>query len=490
MPPAEAASPSERGRAAHARREWLSAYEALSEADRSAPLQPADLELLATAASLLGRDDECVAAFERAHHAHLAAGAMLPAARCAFWIGLHLLLEGSEAPAGGWLARCRRLVDAEGGECVEQGYLLVPEMVGQEAAGDYADAVATAIAAAGFGERFGDADLIALARHEQGRALTKLGQREAGFALLDETMVAVTAGELSPFITGLIYCSVIEGCHQVYELRRAQEWTQALTRWCDDQPDLVSFTGRCLVHRAEILQLRGAWPDALEEAQRAGERFALATRGAAAGEAAYRQGEIHRLRGEYAPAAEAFQAASRCGWEPQPGLALLRLAQGDGAAAASAIRRAWGRPAIACGAPLCSRRPWRSCSRWATSRRRAARATSSPGSAPPTAVACWPRLRLMPTARWRSRTAMRGPRSRRCARPAACGWSSASRTRRRGCARSSDGPAARSRTRMRRASSWTRRARSSSSSAPALPSPVWMRSSRRAVRRCPRALPA
>ena len=149
----------------------------------------------------------------------------------------------------------------------------------------------------------------------------------------------VGSGELSPFVTGLLYCSAIEGCQLAYELGRAREWTAALTRWCEEQPQLVSFTGRCLVHRAEIMQADGAWPDALEEARQAGERFAQALDQVATGEAFYRQGEIRRLRGERAAAEEAFRRASRCGWDPQPGLALLRLTQGDGAAAAAAIRR-------------------------------------------------------------------------------------------------------------------------------------------------------
>ena len=212
---------------------------------------------------MLGHDDEHLQVLERAHHGHLEAGETLRAARCALWAGTHLLIRGEMARGAGWLARAQRLVERETRDCVERGYLLVPMMMGQEAAGDSVAAYATAVAAAGIGERFGDADLLGLARHQQGRLLIKQGQREAGFALLDETMLAVTAGELSPIVTGLIYCSVIEGCQQVYELARAQEWTAALTRWCAEQPDMVSFTGRCLVHRAEILQLRGAWPAAL-----------------------------------------------------------------------------------------------------------------------------------------------------------------------------------------------------------------------------------
>jgi DNA-binding CsgD family transcriptional regulator len=155
-------------------------------------------------------------------------------------------------------------------------------------------------------------------------------------------MVAVIAGELSPIVTGLVYCNVIAFCQEMDEVRRAREWTAALTRWCERQPDMVAHTGLCLLHRAEIMELNGAWPDALEEARRAGERFGQANNQTAAGQAFYRQGEVHRLRGEFATAEEAYREASRCGWEPQPGLALLRLAQDNAVAAAAAIRRVVG----------------------------------------------------------------------------------------------------------------------------------------------------
>jgi len=288
---------------------------------------------------MLGFDDEWAAGIERAHHAHVEAGEPARAVRCAFWLGLNLALRGETSRGSGWLARARRLLDRDEGESVEHGYLLLPVAAQQEYAGELEAAHATAAAAAVIGERFGDADLLALAVHEQGNVLVKLGRVGEGLALLDEAMLAVTAGELSPIVTGLIYCSVIDGCQGVFELRRAQEWTAALTRWCEQQPDMVAFTGRCLVHRSEIMQLHGAWPDALEEARRARERCELGPSQAAAGAALYRQGEVHRLRGELDAAEAAYREASRCGWEPQPGLALLRLDAGSAGAAAAAIRR-------------------------------------------------------------------------------------------------------------------------------------------------------
>jgi DNA-binding CsgD family transcriptional regulator/tetratricopeptide (TPR) repeat protein len=332
----------ERGRESYANSAWADAYDSLSHADQENPLAAEDLELLATSAYMLGREDEWMPILERASQGHLDADEGLRAARCAFWIGMNLALRGEMGPATGWLGRAQRLVEREEHECVEQGYMLLPVSFQHEAQGDYDGAAATAAAAAEIGERFGDVDLFALAVHTQGNILVKDGRVREGLGLLDEAMVAVTAGELSPIVTGIVYCSVILACEEIYELRRAKEWTAALTRWCEQQPELLAFTGRCLVHRAQLMQLQGAWPAALEEAQRAGRRFAEAMNQAAAAKACYLQGEVHRLRGEFAQAEEAYRQASELGMEPQPGWALLRLAQGNDEAAAAAIRRVMG----------------------------------------------------------------------------------------------------------------------------------------------------
>jgi DNA-binding NarL/FixJ family response regulator len=331
-----------RGREAFAERSWQAAHAHLARAADTGSLGGDDLELLATAAYMLGREEEWTSHLERAHHAHLDAGEPLRAARCATWIGLGLALRGELGPATGWWSRAQRITERESKPSVEQGYLLLPVMIQQEGSGRFADAQATAASAAEIGERFHEADLVALAIHAQGRALTKQGQVEEGLALLDEAMVSVTAGELSPIVTGFIYCGVIEGCHDVFELRRAREWTAALAQWCAGQPDLVSFNGTCLIHRAEIMQLQGTWPDALTEARQASERYARQLRELAAGQAHYRQAEILRLQGANDQAEESYREASRLGWQPQPGLALLRLQQGNGEAAASAIRRTVG----------------------------------------------------------------------------------------------------------------------------------------------------
>jgi DNA-binding CsgD family transcriptional regulator len=326
-------------REACSREAWSDAYAAFSEADRESSLAPHDLELLARCAYMLGREGEYRDLLERAHRGHLDAHDELAALRSAFWIGVTLASHGEIGRASGWLRRAHRLLDRQGQDRVERGYLLLPTVFEQEARGDWETAAATAGEAAAIGERYADPDLFALAAHEQGEILIKLGRLTEGLGLLDEAMVAVTAGELSPIVAGIVYCGVILACQEAHDVGRSREWTAALSNWCARQPDLVAFTGRCLVHRAEIMQLEGAFADALEEARRAAERCLKGENPAAAGDAYYRQGEIHRVRGDLDAAEEAYREASRRGREPQPGLALLRLAQGKTAAAATTIRR-------------------------------------------------------------------------------------------------------------------------------------------------------
>ena len=328
----------QQGRQAYERSAWAAAYESLARADEDEPLAAEDLVRLAISAYMLGREDEQLQILERASQRHAEDGECRPAARCAFWIGMQLALRGEMGPATGWLGRAQRLLQDEG-ECAEQGYLLMPVAMQHEAQGDVDGACATAAAAAEIGERFGDRDLFALALQTQGEFLVHAGRAKEGLGLLDEAMVAVTEGGLSPIVTGIVYCGMILACEQVFELRRAKEWTAALARWCEQQPDLVAFTGRCQVHRAQILQLQGDWTEALNEATRADERSQRAMNQASAARACYLRGEVHRLRGEFAEAEADYRRASRLGSEPQPGLALMRLAQGKREAAVASIRR-------------------------------------------------------------------------------------------------------------------------------------------------------
>ncbi len=330
-----------RARRSYRQRAWTGAFQAFSRADREAALEAADLESFAMAAYLVGRDREYIETLERAYNAHLNAGGFARAIRCAFWLGFRLLMRGETGRATGWFGRAERMLLREAHECAERGYLLLPVVEQRMESGDFENAYAAAADAAVIGERCGDADLIACARHQQGRIRLQQGQVEAGLALLDETMVTVTAGELSPLVTGLMYCSVIDACQRVYAIDRSREWTAALAHWCERQSDMVAFAGVCQVHRAEILQLQGAWPDAIAEARRACARSQGINERAAAA-AFYQQGEVHRLKGELATAEEAYRSANRLGLEPQPGLALLRLAQGRTDAAAGAIRRTVG----------------------------------------------------------------------------------------------------------------------------------------------------
>jgi DNA-binding CsgD family transcriptional regulator len=328
-----------RGREATGRLAWADAYAALSLADQSSSLAAEELELLATAAYLLGRVEDCLGALQRAQKLHAEAGESRRAARCAFWLAFHLGSAGELAQAGGWLARANRLLEHEPPDCTERGLLLLSLAVQHIGAGDNAAAQEVAARAAGIGRHAGDADLVALALHVQGRALVRLGRVSEAMAAFDEAMVAVVASELSPVVVGTVYCSMLEACQEILEWRRAREWTEALTAWCGKQPDMVTFSGRCLVHRAEILHLHGAWPESVEEARRAGERLAHGADSWATGGAFYRQAEVYRVLGDFTAAEDAYQQASRWGLEPQPGLALLRLAEGRTDAAQAASRR-------------------------------------------------------------------------------------------------------------------------------------------------------
>jgi DNA-binding CsgD family transcriptional regulator len=329
----------DRGRDAFDRQAWRRAYEELSAAARSEPLEVDDLKRLASAAYLVGQAQESLDSWVKAHQEYARIGDVAQAARCAFWLAFGLLNNGELARGGGWVDRAQRLLDDRKLRCVEHGYLRYATALRAALSGDLEAAQAGFGYAARMGQRFRDAELSTLARIGQGRCLIHIGQVDQGLALMDEAMAAVGAMEVSAMAIGDSYCTVIEGCQELFDFRRAQEWTTALTRWCDAQPELVLYRGNCLIHRAEIMRLRGAWPDALAEVERACNRLADPPGQAALGLACYIRGDLHRLRGELSAANDAYRMANELGREPQPGLALLRLAQGRIGAAEAAIRR-------------------------------------------------------------------------------------------------------------------------------------------------------
>ena len=336
MPQAEAL---ERGRESFDRRSWAESRRLLRLADRVTPLGPEDLVRLGMAAYLIGNDDEVEEVLPRAHQAFLEGADHEGAARAAFWLGFALLARGAMAPAAGWLARAARVLDDHHVDCVVRGYLLIPVAIQRIVQGEPASADETFSSVADIAKRFGDSNLSAVASMGRGRALVRCGQVNEGLRLLDEAMTAVVAGEVMPVLAGDIYCSVLEACQEIFDLRRACEWTNSLARWCASQPDLVRYRGECRIYRAEVRQLRGNWSDAEADAREACDLLTQGS-GRAAGAAFYRLGEIHRLRGEFDKAEASYARANEFRRKPQPGLALLRLAQGRIDVAAVAIREA------------------------------------------------------------------------------------------------------------------------------------------------------
>lgn len=317
---------------------WAETYDALSVRSGRGPLDVADLERLAVAAFFVGRDAESAEAWEHAHRVWLRLGDRDGAGRCAFWLWLTLMLRGEGARANGWFSRGRRVVGGLGSQCAASGYMLIPEAMEALVEADRARSSALYEEVTEIAKRCGDADLLALGLLGRGEAAIAAGETKVGLALLDEVMVAATTGEVSPLTTGILYCAVVDACVKVFDLRRAAEWTDALTRWCEGQPGLVPYRGQCLVHRSQVLQAHGAWRDALAEAVRAQVRLTDPPH-PALGVAYYQQAELHRLRGDFAKAEEAYRKASEHGHAPTPGLALLRLAQGKVRAADVAVRR-------------------------------------------------------------------------------------------------------------------------------------------------------
>lgn len=327
------------GRSSFARLAWRDAYMQLAAADAESPLELDDLERLALAAYLIGAEDASTAAWTRAHQEAQHRGDPRRAARYAFLIGSGLMFRGEVAPALGWLARGGRVLEGLE-DCAEHAWLLTLNGLLQMFGGEPATVEPILAECVGAGQRYGDLDLMTMARVGQGMCKVMQGQDLAGLALLDEAMVAVTSGQVSPVYSGMTYCTVIEACSESFDLRRAREWTAALTRWCDAQPDLVPFRGNCLVHRCALMQLEGAWSEATEAAQQACDVLSGPIKWDSLGSAYYQLGELQRLRGESTLAEASYRRAADNGRAPEPGLALLRLAEGHVGVAASMMRRA------------------------------------------------------------------------------------------------------------------------------------------------------
>jgi DNA-binding CsgD family transcriptional regulator len=323
-------------REAFDRRDWALALERLRTAG---DLTVADTMALATAAFLAGDADESVRAMQAGYQDRIKNDDALGAVRFAFWLGFLLNTRGEMAVGGGWVARAARLLENQPEDIVERGYLLIHEFFQHLFRGDFARAEETAARVVQTGRRFQDADLVAQGLNCQGRIMIYSGRVPEGLALLDEAMVGISAGEVSPIIAGSVYCSMIEACQELSDFSRAASWTIALTRWCDEQPSLVPFTGQCSLHRGQIMRLRGAYDEALAEFALAQRRYQAEGTVAPAGRALTEQGDVLRIRGKLDEAEEAYRQAAALGHEPQPGLMLAWLARGRTAAAIPAVRR-------------------------------------------------------------------------------------------------------------------------------------------------------
>jgi DNA-binding CsgD family transcriptional regulator/tetratricopeptide (TPR) repeat protein len=319
------------------RRDWGEAHRLLS-GIAGDQLSPADLDRLAVAAYLIGRDDDAVAAWEAAHKRHLQAGERAEAARCAFWVAFCSMMEGRMAHAGGWLSRCEAVI-GDDLDCPAAGYMLVPALLRALHADDAPRARDLAVEAGRIAARFADRDLAAFSTLGHGQALVAMGDERGGVARFDEVMLSVTSDEVGPIASGVVYCVVILECMQLYDLARAAEWTAALDAWCASQPGLVPYRGQCLVHKSQLQQAAGDWSLAAATVESARARLTDPPH-PALGLACYQDGELHRLRGELDAAADAYGRASKAGYHPMPGLALLELVRGDEAGAMASIRRA------------------------------------------------------------------------------------------------------------------------------------------------------
>ncbi len=327
-------------RDAYKRQAWADATDLFLRADAETGLLIDDLESLVWAAGIAARDREMLAALERVYAHHAAKADHEACARAAFWSGIRYMMIGEVGAGTGWLQRAGKHVEETNPDCVQRGYLLLPQVLMHRGRGAYETAAEIAGRAIAFGENSGDADLIALAGSLKGGLLFRLGRIDEGYGPIDEAMLLANSDRLSPVVCGFIYCENVSSCCRVLEMERAREWVAILDHWCRRNPQAKAFKGLCHVHRAEVLQLEGHWSEAFAEAERASLALEGTTEQTAMANAAYRRGEVLRLRGEFSAAEAEYRRAGEIAIDPQPGLALLRLAQDQCDNAAAMMRRA------------------------------------------------------------------------------------------------------------------------------------------------------
>jgi tetratricopeptide (TPR) repeat protein len=331
----------QRARDAAARGDWQEAFDLLMKADADGVAGSADLPVLGEVAYAAGHLDVAIDAWERAHAASVQAGDHIAAAGAAVRVAMHLLLDTAlMAPVRGWLARAERLLDGRD-ETSPHAWFAVVSAYERMLIGDLAGARRWARRAIEVGSKC-DPAACAIGQVAEARLLILDGDVRQGLALLDEVGVATVSGDLDPLSTGVVYCELVCALQGLALYDVAEEWTEAMERWCKTNA-IGSLHGRCRVHRAEILRLRGACNEAESEALAACEELRPYLRR----EMGWPLSELGRIRlrkGDIAGAEQVLLAAHRAGWDPQPGLALVRLAQGDIATAIASIRDALERP--------------------------------------------------------------------------------------------------------------------------------------------------
>jgi DNA-binding NarL/FixJ family response regulator len=330
--------PLQQARAAHQRHDWAAARDQYAVARYTTPLSAADLVAAGDAAWWLGQTDDALADYEAAYRLLTDEEQSAPAARVAMEIGFLCVLRGDAVGGSGWIARAGRLLSGQP-ECVEHGYLLSMEIDEAIAATDWERAIAAARRVQDMANQYDDRTLHSAGLVGEGVALVKRGSVTDGLAVIDEAMIAVRAGDVAPDWAGNFYCQVMALCHELADPRRAREWTNATELWCGGFTSAAMFAGICRVHRAQLRQFGGEWSQAEADARRVCDELADMNVAVVA-EGNYQVGEIQRGRGDLAGAEESYRRAHELGRDPQPGLALLRLAQARVPAAAASIRAA------------------------------------------------------------------------------------------------------------------------------------------------------